>query len=170
MQDLSQAREFCADGSSACFERLALLLFGMGSAGRACLRARSTLPRMPAMVRLCGPAGPPPRVCPFKGFLCQGGFDWGLPVLVTAPGHVLRSYADLGWGCAAGRHRVPQCHSGTFLPTAFCCISERVSLDSSLALTRQVWRGHVWTLHVPGYVKVKTCARNGRLLLEESTP
>ena len=96
-----------------------------------------------------------PRVCPFSGFLCQGGFAWGLPVLVTAPGHVLHSQADLGGGCAAGRHRLPQCHSCTFLPTTSCCISERVSLDSCLALTRQVWRGHVRRLHVLGYEQVK---------------
>ena len=59
--------------------------------------------------------------------------------------------------CAAfaGRHQVPQWHSCTFLHTAFCCISERVSLDSCLALTRQVWRGHVRRLHVLGYEQVK---------------
>ena len=77
------------------------------------------------------------------GFLCQGGLAWGLPVLVTAPGRVLRSQADPSGGCAAGRRHVPQCHSSILLPTAFCCISERVSLVSCLALTRQVWRDHV---------------------------
>ena len=66
-----------------------------------------------------------------------------LSVLVTAPGRALHSQADLGGGCAAGRRHVLQCHSNSLLPTAFCCISERVSLVSSLALTRQVWRGHV---------------------------
>ena len=76
----------------------------------------SSCPVDAAMQVGCGEAawaGWSPRgSAPFSGFLCQGGFAWGLPVLVTAPGHVLHSQADLGGSCTAGRHHVPQCHTG----------------------------------------------------------
>ena len=66
-------------------------------------------------------AGWSPRgSAPFSGFLSQGCFAWGLPVLVTAPDCVLHSQADLGGGCAAGRRLCTTVsfvylHSYTFL-------------------------------------------------------
>ena len=66
-----------------------------------------------------------------SGFLCQRRPGLGCS----------RAYHG-AWSCtaSAGRSR----RGLRLLSTAFCCISERVSLVSCLALTRLVWRDHVF--------------------------
>ena len=71
----------------------------------------------------------------------QGGLAWGLPVLVTAPGRVLHSQADLGGGCI---RRPPSCTTVSFecLPSYsillyFCtCVSGLLPRIDAASLER----------------------------------
>ena len=114
---------------------------GVGSAGRACLRASSTLPCRSAMVRQRGPAGPlegllffrilePERLCLGSSRACPGAVCCiRRPISAGAPQQAAVMYHSVA--------RVPSFlqHSAVFL---YVCL-----LVSCLALTRQVWRGHL---------------------------